>query len=121
MPWLWGYCPRSIVARLGQHNESVTYALVKVVPLPAMMLRSPFRYCIERLSRSSVRTKTMLGCSAAVADFIDPIAATNTTAIAMKIAAAIEASSRTAFPMPVIPLGAKDEVGKYPRPVAGLS
>src|SRR5919112_3583497 len=95
MAWLWGYCPRRIVARLGQHKESETYALLKVVPFWPIVWRSPSKYFMDLLSRSSVRTKTMFGRSAAAADLTEPITVTSTITLATSTAVAIEANSRT--------------------------
>ena len=63
--WLWMYWPRRIEVRDGQHSESVTVWLVKVMPLSC---RAASRgTCWNRFqSRSSARTKTTFLTSSSV-------------------------------------------------------
>jgi hypothetical protein len=85
-----------MVALLGQHTESETYALLKVVPFWSITPRKPFRYRMESLFKSSVRMKTMLGRSAAAAVVLGkPRIVSTTTPLASSTADDIAANSRT--------------------------
>jgi hypothetical protein len=61
-PVLWAYWPRRIEAREGQHREVVARAFPKLAPFGTQAESSVESSKTER-SRSSARTRTMLGLS----------------------------------------------------------
>src|SRR5215218_5001356 len=96
---LWAYWPRWMVARPGQHRGKVEVMLVNLTPsLVTLDFRAGISFS-EPGNWSSVRTKTMLGRSAAAAPDPDgPIPVSITTRLARSIAVTTEADSLTVFP-----------------------
>src|SRR5215208_3740199 len=97
---LWAYCPRRMVARAGQHKGKVEVMLVNSTPLLMMLFfRAGIKFSVPG-NWSSVRTKIMLGSSAAAAiDLAEPITTASTTTLARSTAVTIEATSRIALPI----------------------
>src|SRR5215204_1905720 len=60
---LWGYCPRWMVARAGQHKGKVDIVLVNFTPSLVMLLFRNGILASVPGNWSSVRTKIMLGLS----------------------------------------------------------
>src|SRR5215212_10680672 len=70
-PVLWEYCPRMMVARLGQQSGFETKAFWNVMPLSFKRLRVLGMYLRSSLRMSSARMNTMLGLAVSASALVD--------------------------------------------------